>query len=123
MKPVDQDKFYDKEKGSKGNCLQAAVASILELSVDVVPNFHDCPEGFWPGYHNFLEKHGYIAFELRQIICPECFYLAFGPSPRGVDHAVIYFEGKLAHDPHPSRAGIKLEIIHMLVPIRPRSMI
>ena len=39
------------------------------------------------------------------------FYIACGPSPRGnpedpVYHSVIYSGGSLAHDPHPSGAGV-----------------
>ena len=121
MKPVDQDRFYDKEKGTKGNCLQAAVASILGLSLHEVPNFMEAEEGFWPAYHRFLEKHGYIVFEPRGNVEPECFYIAHGESPRGIMHSVVYFDGKLAHDPHPSRGDIKVSYIHLLLPINPES--
>lgn len=61
MNPVDQDRFYDKEKGTKGNCLQAAVASILGLSLEQVPNFHEAESGFWPAYHSFLETELYAS--------------------------------------------------------------
>lgn len=33
-------------------------------------------------------------------------YFASGKSTRGVDHIVIYMNGKLLHDPHPSRDGL-----------------
>lgn len=33
-------------------------------------------------------------------------YIAVGPSSRGVDHVVIYMNGVLFHDPHPSSEGL-----------------
>lgn len=117
MKPVDQDEFWSPD-GKRGNCQQAAVASILGLRLAEVPNFHDCPEGFWDGYHAFLESRGFIDIELPVNHCPDCYYLAYGKSPRGVAHAVVYRDGKLAHDPHFSRAGIaEVEEVHLIVPI------
>ena len=41
-----------------------------------------------------------------------------GPSPRGVLHQVLYRDGRLWHDPHPSRDGV-LEITEVIV-WRPR---
>jgi hypothetical protein len=38
---------------------------------------------------------------------PDTPYLASGKSSRGVDHIVIYQNGKLLHDPHPSGEGLK----------------
>lgn len=57
MKPVHQTIF----DSSKGNCLSAAIASILELSIDDVPNF--CKD-FGLGYFDeavqlFLRNRGY----------------------------------------------------------------
>jgi hypothetical protein len=37
---------------------------------------------------------------------PNTPYLAQGKSSRGVDHIVIYMNGKLYHDPHPSDEGL-----------------
>jgi hypothetical protein len=34
------------------------------------------------------------------------YYMATGISPRNVLHIVIYKDGKLEHDPHPSNAGL-----------------
>lgn len=117
MKPVDQTQFHEPGK-SRGNCQQAAVASLLGLSLDEVPNFIDQPEGFWPSFRKFIRSRGLdeILFDGTERCFP-CYYLAYGPSPRGVSHAVVYKDGALAHDPHPSRAGIlKVETVHLLVP-------
>lgn len=121
MKPVDQDSFYDPDKGTKGNCLTAAVASILELSLSEVPNFHESEEGFWFGFAKFLRERGFVFIEFHhndpQL---DCYYLAHGKSPR-TDHSVVMRAGKLAHDPHPSRAGLVSEpqLVTILVPIDP----
>ena len=32
--------------------------------------------------------------------------MAWGPSERGVRHAVVWVDGAMAWDPHPSRAGL-----------------
>lgn len=117
MKPVDQDKFWSKD-GDRGNCQQAAVASILGLELADVPNFHDCPNGFWDGYHDFLESRGLVDIEIPNNRAPDCFYLAYGKSPRGVLHATVYRAGKMVHDPHPSRGGIaEVSEVHLIVPI------
>jgi len=33
-------------------------------------------------------------------------YTASGPSARGVSHIVVYQDGKMIHDPHPSNEGL-----------------
>ncbi|UGY15151.1 hypothetical protein HAP48_0042605 [Bradyrhizobium septentrionale] len=124
MKPVDQDKFHDRETGARGNCQQAAVASILELPLHQVPNFHDCEEGFWAGFNNFVRSRGMAILALRNgdfdywLRTSGVHYLAYGPAERGVLHAVVYRGGKLAHDPHPSRAGLlQVDEVNVLVPL------
>jgi hypothetical protein len=116
MKRVDQTILHV-EGVSLGNCQQAVVASVLGLPIEDVPNFNEC-RGFWNGYHAFLKSRGFIDVELPNNRCPDCFYLAYGKSPRGVLHAVVYHGGNLAHDPHPSRAGIiAVDEVHLIVPI------
>lgn len=107
MKPVDQTQFYVKGI-SHGNCLQAAVASLLELSLEEVPNFIE-QKHFWGSFRNFLKSKGYNLERIKLEDNPEEYYLVFGWSSRQVLHAVIYCGDKLAHDPHPSREGV-LEI-------------
>ncbi len=119
VKPVDQTKFYV-EGVSRGNCQQAATASILGLDLDAVPNFMEADEvvGFWGAYYGFLKQRGYVDIELPPTRAPDCFYLAYGRSSRGVLHAVVYRAGKLVHDPHPSREGVlEVKEIHLIVPI------
>lgn len=108
MKPVDQTQYAG--EGAGGNCVQASLASILELSLSAVPHFletADRPEEWELAFMDWLEERGigYIRREGEWVF--DGYYLASGPSPRGVSHMVVYHDGKLAHDPHPSRAGIQ----------------
>ena len=37
---------------------------------------------------------------------PQGLHILSGPGPRGCDHSVVAFEGKIVHDPHPDRTGL-----------------
>ena len=48
------------------------------------------------------------------------YFLVCGESPRGVLHEVVYLDGKMIHDPHPSNAGITtVKDVFVLVPKDP----
>jgi hypothetical protein len=116
MTPVDQTEFYEAGK-STGNCQQAAVASLLGLDLSDVPNFIKHPHGFWQSFWEFMAGRGLVVIELSGERHFDCYHLAYGPSPRGISHAVVYRYGKLAHDPHPSRAGLlNVETTALVVP-------
>lgn len=115
---ITQDRFYDAEKGTRGNCQQAATASLLGLGLDEVPNFMEAEAGFWPSFWRFVQERGLGVIELSGARSFDCHYLAYGPSPRGVSHAVIYKSGELVWDPHPSRAGLlSVKTVCLLVPV------
>lgn len=114
MIKVYQDKF-----GMYGNCLSACVASILELPLRDVPWFADPSEkGKSDWYHSlrdFCLKHGfepvyhYIQREKMDegITYPlDRYHMISGISPRGYSHAVVGFNGKIVHDPHPDGGGL-----------------
>ena len=44
---------------NKGNCAQAAIASLLELELDEVPNFKGEGKDFWDCLFNFIKSKGY----------------------------------------------------------------
>lgn len=121
---VTQDRFYDKERGLHGNCMQAAVASLLGRPMSDVPNFIEGPEGesgFWEEVYAFCRGQG-LAFETyhndgRGRHVREGYHLAYGPAARGCGHVVVMNNDEMAHDPHPSRAGL-LEVQGIYV-IRP----
>lgn len=119
---VDQTILYNPEdREERGNCTEAAVASILGLSLEEVPDFRaNGLDQFWPSFHRFFRKHGFEAITMQGNFCPKVLYLASGISPRGVSHMVLMQGGELVHDPHPSKAGIA-EPQHMwlIAPIDP----
>ena len=100
MIPVDQDILV--ENFGFGNCLQAAVASIIEFPLNTVPNFILFDE-WYDRMEEFLRIKG---FELFDEPDEGEIYLAFGLSPRNVKHAVVMKDGVVIHDPHPSRGGV-----------------
>ncbi|MFE9127086.1 hypothetical protein ACFYOF_16975 [Streptomyces sp. NPDC007148] len=105
MLPVTQTILHSDPSGRLGNCLQAAVASLLELPIEDVPHFvqHD---DWLERLAAFCLEHGYQA-----VICDPDAYVAYGMawgrSPRGVRHAVVWADGGMAWDPHPSREGLE----------------
>lgn len=122
MKPVDQTVFgYP-----NGNCLLACVASILEVPLADLPHMGpETHDGSWWGLvQGVLQARGHTlvyyvpdgGVEGHRFldIAPPGYHIACGESPRSildehgknVGHCVVMKDGKLAHDPHPSRAGI-----------------
>jgi hypothetical protein len=114
MIPVQQTILYDPANPQRlGNCLQAAVASMLDLPLDEVPHFAQIDydtdgDTNWASYlATWLRERGWRldahAPEPGEV------YLGVGPSPRGVHHIAIFRDGELLHDPHPDGTGL-LEI-------------
>jgi hypothetical protein len=119
MKPVYQEFFYD--KGEVGDCVRAVTASILEMNPKDVPHFvKDQPGDEWYNtWERFMISHGtkpiMITPPWEKVPKPSGYYLASGPAERGCRHLVIMWDGKLAHDPHPSGAGLlEIEAIWIL---------
>ncbi len=52
MKPVFQKEPFNYQDG---DCLSACLASILEIDLDEVPNFHKCYD-FWQGLYDWLKS-------------------------------------------------------------------
>jgi hypothetical protein len=105
MLPVTQT---DTSRG-RGNCLQAAVASLLELPLAEVPHFI-----LWPDWEirfmDFMADNGLpvtmTAYDKSST------GIAIGPTVRHTTHAVVVNYGRTVWDPHPSRAGL-LRIDHV----------
>jgi hypothetical protein len=90
--------------GIPGNCVQAAVASLLDMDLDQVPHFA-LTENWLQHLVYWSALRGWMV--LRR--SPEWyvpFGIASGPSVRGVLHAVVILDGRVDWDPHPSRAGL-----------------
>lgn len=106
MKPVQQTKFGKPD----GNCFAACVASVLELHIDDVPN----PKGArW-----YLEvsawlasAHGVTMIDVAYPVPPSqrldgVWCIANGSGPRELRHSVVWRNGVLHFDPHPSGHGL-----------------
>jgi len=128
MKKVDQKKLHNPKKGINGDCVRASVASVLELPIDKVPSWEDLSNReFWHEYIKFLGRNGYGLYRINvgakephpKILKGEYeYYFMIGPSPRFPDesHQCVGHKGKLVHDPHPDRTGLKsLRNVEILV--------
>jgi hypothetical protein len=103
---VTQTILHDPDRPQvPGNCLQAAVASVLALPLDAVPNFATFL--WWPQAMKFWARGRMLVVRNEQTATiPERLCVVGGKSPRGVDHACVAEAGRIVWDPHPSRAGL-----------------
>lgn len=104
MKPVDQTLLYDRD--GHGDCLRACVASILELPAASVPDFGLFAWNWMQALVCFCSVQPIVPYEVD---APDV-WIALGKSKRGIGHAVVYRGTTMAHDPHPSRAGLQGDI-------------
>jgi hypothetical protein len=144
MIPVTQTKVVVRNSEGiivqNGNCFAAAIASILELPITEVPNVEVFFRFNGPWYETmdrFLRLAGWdlvsddrfkifhdgqFSIENREEYlnyCKDKYYLVSGPSLRGVHHVCIYRNGKLVHDPHPTREGLlKEEMFQELIKVK-----
>lgn len=108
MRRVTQT-IIDGPSGQPGNCLQAAVASLLGMRLDDVPHFVASPA--WEiSFMDFMSDRGKPV--KLTVPCDDTTGIAVGPTIRGTHHAVVMVEGVVAWDPHPSRAGLT-KILHV----------
>lgn len=133
MKPILQTQLYGENAMGNGNCVAAAMASVLELPLWMVPPWEQMfGRDDWqkrrrewlaqvlglevvtlyasrrkPGQFTpeYWEEDGkdYAYFEVVDL--PE-FYIACGKTVRGSHHATVYSAGALVHDPHYSGDGL-----------------
>jgi hypothetical protein len=133
MIPVAQTLFGREE----GNCLAACVASILELDLADVPNFcADQSDGSWlrkladwlaerelcavhasfvdsdpgpkPAPADLVTMSEWL--KLRRV----GFAIISGYTERGLSHSTVWFDGELAHDPHPGKNPL-VNVVDMVV--------
>lgn len=109
-----------------GDCFPCCIASILELPRDAVPHVYEgdgwVDETGRVGMRRlqaWLKPMGYNYFELdfeagwidawADAGYLDCHYVFSGISPRGTRHATVAHNGRMVHDPHPSRSGVKAD--------------
>lgn len=111
MTLVDQT-ILASDPNRQGNCLPACVATYLGVPLEEVPHWAeyqtDDPGAWWHHWLGFMAGHGLWPTELDDPGDAQPGEVVFvcGPSERGVLHQVLYRDGRLFHDPHPSRAGL-----------------
>lgn len=106
MIPHTQTIFADDPEGVYGNCVQAAIASLLDLPLKAVPHF-GLFESWGAAIRLWLEGHDRsLEWARVDAAAPGQLVMAVGKSPRGVSHAVVWGENGLVHDPHPDRTGL-----------------
>jgi|SRR6185312_3239188 len=116
MTPVNQSKLYSPDGIHNGNCFAACLASLLDLPLWMVPPFEDMfGRGDWAVrrdewlYRMFKMRLARIeGFGWGQVM-PAEYWIANGPSARGVHHSVIYSREtmQMVHDPHPAKSGVE----------------
>jgi hypothetical protein len=121
-----QTNLHDPENGIEGNCTQAAIASLLGLELDEVPDFNllhkDDPHAgfYWKHLDDWFAERGWSWQMRSKDYQPLGLYLADGKTERGTFHFVVMENGEMVHDVHPSRAGL-LAVSHVwvLLPLDP----
>ena len=99
MKPVYQTKTGPKE----GNCFAAAIASILEISIDAIPDILE--DTTFAILNTYLKTRDLQYFEVtikeNETFSLPGYYIIVGRSPRSywVDHCLVGYKGKAVHDP------------------------
>jgi hypothetical protein len=117
MTPVDQEFMHDPANGVYGDCMRAAIASLLDLPREEVPHFHEGTNDvtvFDRRVNAFLASKGLMLVDVTpsEYIfvtnnnLPDCYHLISGYTERGTYHACVGKNGELVHDPHPSKAGV-----------------
>jgi len=115
--------------GKRGNCYAACIASILELPLEIVPNF--CEHRDWQQRSKaWLAERGLgivtisyasvFPFPDGSFPLPSGYCILSGLGPRGYRHCCVGFEDKVVFDPHPSGAGlVKPDEIEYFVILNP----
>ena len=122
MVPVTQTRFYEPDQPvelQRGNCLQAVLASLLELPLEDVPHFvqQDVDSGGQLNWYDemwkWLQARGWGLHGAELETHRTEHLMVTGLSPRGngihhvvIHHVVIYRDREMAHDPHPDRTGL-----------------
>lgn len=115
MKPQLQTILYP-----EGNCQAACVASILEIPIDDVPNYHG--DGWWDkwqewAYNNYRCRFIYWENELPNV---KDFAWWIGEViPYKTSHAVVFYKDEFRWDPYPGgpRRGFSINDVKSVVTI------
>ena len=132
----DQTELSSEDGLTKGNCLSACLANLLNINLKDIPNFCYFEDKWFFHFSEFLRKHNYEfegSYYFNLANTPQTWegllelspgingiFIASGKSPRAYvknGHAVLYKEGRLLHDPSPTKAGIlTLDYVFLIEP-------
>ena len=104
--------------------MQAALASVLELELDEVPDFASFGGRFWPELWMWLAGRNLMMISIHNQ--PAGYQLMRVKSPRfeGLHHELVCYDGKPVHDPHPDghcqHGGLVCyDVLYLLDPSKP----
>ena len=111
MIPVTQTKLVS-ETQKRGNCLMASIASIMEKTLDEVPDLEAIEDAGTPYPDSLVAALHELGLQFCSIFphstntAPLGYSVIIGRGARGCLHACVAHNGLLVHDPHPSRDGL-----------------
>jgi hypothetical protein len=104
MTPVKQDKFEHNFKYGGGNCLQACVASFLDLPLEAVPHFMVFSDLYWEAFCLYMRSQNYDVYGYVPGEPPHddrYHIVSIEVGKKDFSHSAIMKNGKIEHDPHP----------------------
>ena len=107
MKPVFQTKFggSDALLMEQGNCLQACLASLLEIPLEEAFDIRPYPDGEWQILlDDWFGRFGlyFLSVEYNAGIYYPAYTLLGGlHRPTGIPHVIVCKDGQFVHDPIP----------------------
>jgi hypothetical protein len=97
VKPV-----YQTVRGGGGNCYSACLASVLEVEIGDVPDFRGFRDlGRWlagRGWGLRVVAGDGMPLESQSLL-PSGYAILSHRTPNGHNHAALFHDGRLAHDP------------------------
>ena len=95
-----------------GNCLQAAIASVMDLSLESVPHFANIENNdWWIQCQDWCRQFGVypIYIPIEGVPDPSIlkgYHLITGETFQGHSHVVVAHDGIFSHDPIPGGLGL-----------------
>lgn len=108
-----------------GNCMQAALATVLGQRLEAVPHFLARGDAdWWDQMNNWLLLHfscALMGLQAGDWQVPPVLHLMQGKTVRGSSHVVVGYAGELLWDPHQDETGLsEVQTIEMFTAIDPR---
>lgn len=107
-----------------GNCMQAALATVLGRRLQDVPHFLEHGDAdWWEQMNDWLLEHHQVALiglAVGDWHVPRVLHLMQGLTVRDTKHVVVGYAGEQVWDPHPSDDGlVRVDNLEVFVSQRP----